>query len=162
MYRLLKSDAPITESDFSALETAVGYQFPGDFKALYLNFNGGSPNLAAWAEDENYEPIIIRRFKSIAPVGATDSSETRYIGGCYQRMVQRDVIPPHLVPFANCVANNFICLDKHSGRVIYFAVDVFQPDIAMCLNHVNAQKSLSVSFEAFISSLVDEDEVDFF
>jgi len=160
--KLLKSDALITESEFKALEAAVSYQFPADFKALYLKFNGGSPDRAAWAEDENYEPIIIRRFKSIARFGATDSSETRYIGGCYQRMVQRDVIPPHLVPFANCLANNFICLDKLSGRVIYFAVDVFQPDIAMCLNHVNAQKYLSASFEAFISSLVDEDEVDFF
>ncbi|MBO9551032.1 MAG: SMI1/KNR4 family protein [Pseudomonas sp.] len=135
-------------------------RFPAEFRALYLTFNGGEPNRTFWAEDENYEPIRVEDFKSIASGGAVDNDETKCIGGCFRFMVSRNVLPTHLVPFAVDEAGNFICLDKNEGKVIYFAVDIFQPGIDMHLNHINAQRILSLSFHEFIESLIYEDQVD--
>ncbi|MND90693.1 SMI1 / KNR4 family protein [compost metagenome] len=161
MFKLLKSDSPVTEADIEALEINIGFKLPADFKDFYMDFNGGSPSREFWAEDEDFEPIRVEDFKSISRIGASDGCETKYIGGCYRLMQEKKVLPRQLVPFANDEAGNFICIEKDSGRIIYFAVDVFQPDIDMHLNHLNAQRHMSDSFGEFIESLVDEDEVDF-
>lgn len=158
-FTLNNPDCSILGSDIDALELEVGISFPAEFRALYLSFNGGSPSREFWAQDENYEPIRIEDFKSVAGDGVADRGQTKYIGGCYRLMVERDVLPAHLVPFAVDEAGNFICLNKHGGEVVYFAVDVFQPDVDVHINHINAQKILSSSFPGFIQSLVDEDEV---
>ena len=159
-FKLFNSDVAISGLDIDALESEIGMRFPAEFRALYLTFNGGEPNRAFWAEDENYEPIRVEDFKSIASDGAVDKDETKYIGGCFRLMASRNVLPAHLVPFAVDEAGNFICLDKNEGKVIYFAVDIFQPDIDMHLNHINAQRVLSFSFHEFIGSLIHEDQVD--
>lgn len=161
MFKLLQPDSPVTEFDIEALEVDIGFKFPVEFKDLYLEFNGGSPSREFWAEDENFEPIRVEDFKSISRVGVSDGLDTKYIGGCYRVMQEKNVLPRQLVPFANDEAGNFICIEKGSGRIVYFAVDVFQPDIDMHLNHLNAQRYMSGSFGEFIESLVDEDEVDF-
>lgn len=159
-FELFDSGAPVSILDIDNLESEIGMQVPADFRGLYLSFNGGTPNREFWAGDENYEPIRIEDFKSIASAEIVDKDETKYIGGCFNLMVHRNVLPAHLVPFAVDEAGNFICLDKEGGSVIYFAVDVFQSDIDMRINHINAQKMLSSSFRVFIDSLVGEDEVD--
>ncbi|CAI3803965.1 hypothetical protein GLGCALEP_03370 [Pseudomonas sp. MM221] len=159
-FELLNSDTPISDWEIDALESEVGIKFPLAFRDLYLSFNGGAPSREFWAEDEGYEPIRVEDFKSIARFESSDRQETKYIGGCFNVMTGKNVLPQHLVPFAVDEAGNFICLEKNGGQVVYFAVDVFQPDVDMYVNHVNAQKILSPSFEVFIQSLVDESEVD--
>ncbi|MHA7116878.1 SMI1/KNR4 family protein [Pseudomonas promysalinigenes] len=159
-FKLNNPDISILDSDIDALELEVGISFPAEFRALYLSFNGGSPSREFWAQDKNYEPIRIEDFKSVAGAGVVDRAQTKYIGGFYRRMVERNVLPAHLVPFAVDEAGNFICLDKLGGEVVYFSVDVFQPDVDNHINHFNAQKILSLSFSAFIQSLIDEGEVD--
>jgi len=160
-FKLIDSGLSVSESDIDALEVLVGFRFPEEFRQLYLSSNGGSPSREFWAEDDNYEPIRVEDFKFIARAGAPDKSETKYIGGCFDFMVRKKVLPPQLVPFAVDEAGNFICFEKWTGKVVYFAVDVFQPDVDMHINHINAQKILSLSFSVFVSSLVDEDDVDF-
>ncbi|MFJ4068946.1 SMI1/KNR4 family protein [Pseudomonas sp. NPDC089996] len=158
--KLINSEVAISGRDIDMLESEIGMKFPPEFRSLYLSYNGGAPNREFWAKDENYEPIRVEDFKSIAIDGALDKDETKYIGGCFRSMVRRNVFPAHLVAFAVDEAGNFICLDKNGGKVIYFAVDVFQPDVDMHINHINAQKILSWSFREFIDSLVYEDEID--
>ncbi|MFK3820120.1 SMI1/KNR4 family protein [Pseudomonas sp. NPDC089407] len=159
-FKLFNSDGTVSDLDIDMLESEVGVKFPVEFRQLYLSCNGGAPSREFWAKDENYEPIRVEDFKSIASARAPDKNETKYIGGCFRLMVSRNVLPAHLVPFAVDEAGNFICLDKDKGEVIYFAVDIFQPDVDMHINHINAQRILSLSFRDFVESLVDEDEVD--
>lgn len=80
-----------------------------------------------------------------------------HLVGFILAMRHRKVIPDHILPFALDEAGNFICFEKASGEIVYFAVDVFQPDVEMAVNHVAAQKLLSHSFDEFCESLrVDE------
>ncbi|MEB6587841.1 SMI1/KNR4 family protein [Pseudomonas asiatica] len=159
-FELFNPGVPVSKLDIDGLESEVGVKLPLEFRELYMSFNGGAPSREFWTEDENYEPIRVEDFKSIACEGALDGDDTKYIGGCFRLMVSRNVLPSHLVPFAVDEAGNFICLDKEGGRVIYFAVDIFQSNVDMCINHINAQKILSSSFRMFIDSLVGEDEID--
>ncbi|WP_416466770.1 SMI1/KNR4 family protein [Pseudomonas sp. LFS044] len=160
-FKLLHCGSRISGADIEALEAQIGINLPVRFRAIYQAYNGGSPVREFWISDEDFEPVRVEGFKSISSVGAQDANETKYIGGCYRRMRERNVIPSKLVPFANDEAGNFICLEKGAGRVIYFAVDTFQTDLDMYLNHINAQRVMSDSFGDFIDSLVGEVDVDF-
>lgn len=160
-FKLLNSGSPISNLDIKNLESYLGLKFPAEFRELYLASNGGSPNREFWNKDEGFEPIRVEDFKSIAHAGASDENDTKYIGGCFKIMRERNVLPAQLIPFASDEAGNFICLENGSGRIIYFAVDIFQSDVDMSINHVNAQKFLSASFDEFVRSLIDEDEVDY-
>ena len=159
-FKLFNYGDPVSELDIDMLESEVGAKFPAGFRELQQSCNGGTPSRHFRAKDENYEPIRVEDLTGIAAADASDKDETKYIGGCFRLMVSRNVLPAHLVPFAVDEAGNFICLDKGKGEVIYFAVDIFQPDVDMHINHINAQKILSLSFREFIESLIDEDEVD--
>lgn len=148
-FKLINSGLSVSESDIDALEVLVEFRFPAEFRQLYLFSNGGSPSREFWAEDDNYEPIRVEDFKIIARVDAPDKSETKYIGGCFDFMVRKKVLPSQLVPFAVDEAGNFICFEKGTGKVIYFAVDVFQPDVDMHINHINAKNPIAVIFGDF-------------
>jgi len=160
-FKLLQCGSPISDADIEALEAQIGIKFPVRFRAIYQAYNGGSPVREFLVSDEDFEPVRVEDFKSISSVGAGDANETKYIGGCYEVMREANIVPSHLVPFANDEAGNFICLEIGAGRVIYFAVDTFQADLDMHLNHINAQRVMSSSFGDFIDSLVDEEDVDF-
>lgn len=160
-FKLSNSGPSIAESDIEWLEAHLEFKFPETFRRIYLLTNGGTPSREIWAEDESYEPIRVEDFKFIASAGAIDEKDTKYIGGCFDFLLKKNVLPSRLVPFAVDEAGNFICLDKSSGEVVYFAVDVFQPDIDMHINHINAQRVLSASFDEFIMSLVDENDIEF-
>jgi len=107
-FKLYNSDAAIVGHDIDMLESEIGMKFPLEFRKLYLSFNGGAPGREFWTKDENYQPIIIEGFKSIAGDGALDKDETRYIGGCFRSMVSRSALPASLVAFAVDEAGNFI------------------------------------------------------
>jgi hypothetical protein len=160
-FKLLNPGLPISEADIEVLEAQIFCKLPLDFKLLYLTYNGGLPVREFWISDDNFEPIRVDDFKSISNIGATNVNETKYIGGCYKLMQEKNVLPCQLVPFASDEAGNFICMEAGTGRIIYFAVDTFQPDIDMHLNHINAQRIMSDSFGEFIKSLVDEDDVEY-
>ncbi|MCI0915360.1 SMI1/KNR4 family protein [Pseudomonas putida] len=157
----MQSGPPISDADIEALEAQIGIKFPVRFKSIYRAYNGGSPVREFWISDEDFEPVRVVDFKSISSLEAEDTNDTKYIGGCYRLMREKNVVPPQLVPFANDEAGNFICLEIGAERVIYLAVDTFQADLGMRLNHINSQRVMSCSFSDFIDSLVDEGDVDF-
>ncbi|AMA45749.1 hypothetical protein APT63_08975 [Pseudomonas sp. 22-AL-CL-001] len=87
--------------------------------------------------------------------------DTSHLVGFVLSMQEKKVVPSHILPFAVDEANNFICFEKNSGKVLYFAVDVFRPDVEMAVNHLAAQKILSESFKEFSESLcLGEEEGD--
>ncbi|WP_250548376.1 SMI1/KNR4 family protein [Pseudomonas congelans] len=160
IFKLENPGSSITKSDISELEKIIEYALPHAFIDLYLSHNGGRPNREWWDSSNDYEPISISTFKKIAQTGSVDKKETQYIGGCYALMITKHVIPQNMVPFASDQGGNFFCLDKNTGWVIFYTTDSFQPELAMALNHINAQRKLASSFGEFISGLKSEDEID--
>ena len=75
-------------------------------------------------------------------------------------MVQRNVIPQTILPFAIDDGGNFVCLDLVDGCVCFYATDAYDPDLTTAQNHLNSYRWLANSFPEFLSGLKDESEVD--
>lgn len=157
---LCRSDVAITAHAIDLLEQQVSARLPDPFRQFYLTHNGGVADKDWWQSNDDFEPIRISRFKAIAACEAEDAAQTRYLGGCYVRMTERQVIPTRLLPFASDDGGNFFCLDLIDGSVSFFANDVYDPDLTPAQNHLNAQRWLAASFEAFIAGLQDEAAID--
>lgn len=154
---LSEGDALIELSGVTEIEKILDFTFPGTFKDLYLASNGGVPSRTVWNEDIYYEPIVVSYFKPLRAGSPMLDGDMSHLVGFILAMRHRKVIPDHILPFALDEAGNFICFEKASGTIVYFAVDVFQPDVEMALNHVAAQKLLSHSFDEFCESLLVEE-----
>lgn len=158
---LSMGDNPVELSDIRKVESVLAFTFPDEFKSLYLDCNGGAPSRQCWNEDVDYEPILVESFKPIEAGSRMLDGDNSHLVGFVLSMQEKKVVPSHILPFAVDEANNFICFEKNSGKVLYFAVDVFRPDVEMAVNHLAAQKVLSESFKEFSESLcLDEEEDD--
>jgi len=158
---LAKGGRPLQFQDFERLESSLDFKFPDAFKSLYLECNGGKPNLEFWDGDADYDPFRIEHFNPILIEGEKCPEDCFDLLGFALSMVEKKVIPKNLIPFAFDEADNFICFERGSGGVIYFAADAFQPDVHLSINHLAVQKFLSNSFEGFCSALVAEEDLDF-
>lgn len=158
--QLSKSGSAINDSDLVELQKVIRHDLPSSFKAFFLKNNGGVPDRDWWDSGDEYEPIRLKKFKSVASAGADDAGETKYLGGCYLAMTSREVVPQTLLPFAIDDGGNFFCLDLSDGNVCFYAVDSFDSDSNFATNHARAYRWLAVSFQEFIDGLVDESEVD--
>ncbi|MFJ3485591.1 SMI1/KNR4 family protein [Pseudomonas sp. NPDC090202] len=159
--QLIKSEQNIGESDISELERAIGYSLPKEFKDFYLAGNGGVPNRDWWDSSDEYEPVRVKKFKSIAPSSAEDARDTKFVGGCYELMIEKNVIPSTLLPFATDDGGNFFCLGLVDGEVCFFATDSFDSDVDASVNHARAYRWLAASFTHFVEGLKDESDLDF-
>lgn len=74
-------------------------------------------------------------------------------------MLERNIIPKNLFPFANGWGGNFFCLDLDNYSIIYYATDSFDEDLTMQENHINLQRFLTNSFGNFINGLVKEVDI---
>ncbi|MBA1190287.1 SMI1/KNR4 family protein [Pseudomonas entomophila] len=163
MQRLFLSEGgpPVRIEAFSEVEKALDFTFPKAFKSLYLKCNGGRPNLEFWNGDTQYEPFRIEFFNPVQVVGEEPLEDQFDLLGFATAMLQKNAIPKTLVPFAFDEADNFICFEKPSGRIIYYTADAFQADVHLSLNHLMAQRLLSNSFDGFCKALVAEEDLDY-
>ncbi|SEI46981.1 SMI1/KNR4 family protein [Pseudomonas sp. NFR16] len=155
-----KSGTAIEDFDLIELQKVIRHELPDSFKKFFLKNNGGVPDRDWWDSGDEYEPIRVKKFKSVAVAGADDAGETKYLGGCYLAMTSREVVPQTLLPFAIDDGGNFFCLDLSDGNVCFYAIDAFDSDSSFSTNHARAYRWLAASFEAFINGLVNESEVD--
>lgn len=160
MITLSRSDPPISASDIAALEAQIAVRLPASFKHLFLSYNGGIPDRDCWEGDDGHEVIRVRKFKALSRSDAQDASETRYLGGCYALMTERQVVPMTLLPFAVDGGGNFFCLDLADGSVCFYATDSFDPDSTVVENQRHAYRRLAETFDSFLSGLKDESEVE--
>jgi hypothetical protein len=158
--KLTRSESQISKSDLVVLEGQINTKLPMSFKEFYLANNGGVSNKDWWDSDGKYEPVRVKKFKAVAPLSVDDALDTKYVGGCYQTMTSRNVIPATILPFAVDDGGNFFCLDLVEGSVCFFATDCFDSDLTTTENHMNAYRWLTESFEAFLSGLKDESDID--
>jgi len=98
-------------------------------------------------------------FKQFAYNSQTNNAPESLIDGCYISMVDREVIPKNLLPFANDWGGNFFCLDLDNYSIVYFATDSFDEDLTMQENHRKLQRYLTNSFANFVNGLVAEEDL---
>lgn len=160
-FKVSKSDPAIGNADIKNLERIVGRSLPDAFKKFYIKCNGGVPSKDWWDSSDEYEPMRIKRFKAIAPENSVNATDTKFLGGCYITMTQKEVIPKTLLPFAIDDGGNFFCLDLVDGNISFYATDSFDSEKSITINQTIAQRWLAISFETFIENLKDEAEIDF-
>ncbi|MGN8274940.1 SMI1/KNR4 family protein [Pseudomonas sp. SMN5] len=77
----------------------------------------------------------------------------------YQLMLKNQVLPAHLLPFANDWGGNFFCLNLDTGAVSYFTTDNFDSDLSPEENQARSERPLCSDFLRFVQGLVDEEDV---
>lgn len=150
------TEMAITSTDIDTLELAIGYKVPRPFRTHYLKYNGGSPQRTYWFSDTFEEPLEIATFKPISKAGEANASS---ILSTYTAMVRKQVIPPHLLPFANDWGGNFFCLNLNTGAISYFATDSFYSDVSPKENQAKAEQPICSDLTCFVQGLIDEDDI---
>ncbi|MGG7523005.1 SMI1/KNR4 family protein [bacterium BS0013] len=84
-------------------EAKLSITLPDDFVSHYQQFNGGTPEKSWWDGDEDFEPVELAGFKSFVYNAQTNDDHRSLIDGCYISMLDREVIPKNLFPFANWI-----------------------------------------------------------
>jgi SMI1-KNR4 cell-wall len=96
---------PLTDFDLNEVERRFGFIFPSAFRRHYLKQNGGHPDKRYFV-DENGTRIL----HDFLPIKASAIATLGTLETNVQRLkVERHLIPPHLVPFANDPFGNFYC-----------------------------------------------------
>lgn len=146
-------EAAIAPADLDHLESVIGCKLPASFRAHYLKYNGGMPERAYWVGEDDYEPIEVAVFKPIAHGDYTLLSS-------YRLMLQKQVLPARLLPFANDLGGNFFCLDLDTGAVSYFTTDTFDSDLSPAENQAKSERPVCPDFLQFVQGLIDEEDAD--
>ncbi|MGF6110226.1 SMI1/KNR4 family protein [Pseudomonas frederiksbergensis] len=160
LIKLYKSEPTVCMSDLDLLENDIGHPLPEFFKDFYVEQNGGASDKDWWDSGDEYEPVRVKKFKSVAVSGADDAADTRFLGGCYNAMTSKDIIPQTLLPFAIDDGGNFFCLDLTDGNVCFYTTDSFDPESSFAANHAKAYRWLANSFDVFLKGLKDESDID--
>jgi len=150
------SSPAITAADLDHLESVMGKKLPSPFRNHYLKHNGGTPERTYWQNEDFEEPVEVSVFKPISNGESTVLST-------YQLMLKKQVIPAHLLPFANDWGGNFFCLNLDTGAVSYFTTDSFDSfdsDLSPEENQINSEKPVCSNFLRFVQGLIDEEDVD--
>jgi len=146
-------EAAISPANLDNLESVIGKKLPAPFRDHYLRYNGGVPERTYWLGETFDEPLEVAAFKPLANTSATLLST-------YQSMLKKQVIPAHLLPFANDWGGNFFCLNLDSGAISYFTTDSFDSDLNPDENQVRAETLVCSNFTRFVQGLIDEEDLD--
>lgn len=143
----------ITPANLDQLESVIGKKLPAPFRNHYLKYNGGIPERAYWVSEDFFDPIEVASFRPITYGEPTLLST-------YQLMLKKQVLPAHLLPFADDLGGNFFCLNLDSGAISYFTTDTFDSDLSPEENQAESEKPICSNFLRFVQGLIDEDDVD--
>ena len=159
MNNFKKCEKKIGRADIYKTESKLSITLPDDFVSHYLQFNGGIPEKSWWDGGEGFEPVEVAGFKPFVYNTQTNDDPRSLIDGCYISMLDREVIPRNLLPFANDWGGNFFCLNLDNYSIVYFATDSFDEDLTMQENHIKIQRYLTNSFSNFVDGLVPEESL---
>ncbi|WP_347928394.1 SMI1/KNR4 family protein [Pseudomonas helvetica] len=146
-------ETAIISADLDHLESTIGKKLPPHFRNHYLKYNGGMPERAYWVSEDFFDPIEVASFRPITYGEPTLLST-------YQLMLKKQVLPAHLLPFADDLGGNFFCLNLDSGAISYFTTDTFDSDLSPEENQAESEKPICSNFLRFVQGLIDEDDVD--
>lgn len=148
MAEFIRTVQPVTISDLGEVERAFGFSFPADFRDHYLTHNGGRPPQYLFKKDDTV--FVVSEFFPIKYGRANCSFEDVF----RDLKIEREVLPKHLVPFADDPGGDFYCFsvsDNEVGSIwIYRGEYSDEPDRAV--------EFLAPSLNEFLENMVAEED----
>lgn len=110
----------LSEYDFNEVEKNLEVSFPASFKSHYFKWNGGTPNLSCFVNDNiDYDYIEIRDFIPMKYFKQFEDDPDFTLEGRAINEWKLNELPKNLIPFAFDWGGNYLCLEKNSWQIFY-------------------------------------------
>ena len=160
-FSMKKNDKKLSDSDFSEIESKLGYVFPQSFKEFYFKWNGGIPNKTVFVDNKcEYLDIEISRFIPMRYATPFKNDPEFTLEGRAICGWAEQTLPSHLIPFAIDWGGNYICLNKKDDSIVYYVFDTYCKKSTLEENFEGNSKYLCNSFEYYLSHLEDSSYFD--
>ena len=144
----------LSEYDFNEVEKNLEVSFPASFKSHYFKWNGGTPNLSCFVNDNiDYDYIEIRDFIPMKYFKQFEDDPDFTLEGRAINEWELNELPKNLIPFAFDWGGNYLCLEKNSWQIIYYVRDVWSENISREANFKKISIIIANSFEEFLNYL---------
>ena len=154
MLNFYDCDKNLSENDFNEVEKKLEVSFPSSFKSHYFKWNGGTPNLSCFVNDNiDYDYIEIRDFIPIKYSKQFEDDPDFTLEGRAINEWELNELPKNLIPFAFDWGGNYLCLEKNSWQIIYYVRDVWSENISREANFKKNSIIIAKSFEEFLTCL---------
>ena len=147
-------DKNLSENDFNDVEKNLEVSFPASFKSHYFKWNGGTPTLSCFVNDNiDYDYIEIRDFIPMKYSKQFEDDPDFTLEGRAINEWKLNELPINLIPFAFDWGGNYLCLEKNSWQIIYYVRDVWSENISREANFKKNSIIIAKSFEEFLNYL---------
>ena len=147
-------DKNLSENDFNDVEKNLEVSFPASFKSHYFKWNGGTPTLSCFVNDNiDYDYIEIRDFIPMKYSKQFEDDPDFTLEGRAINEWELNELPINLIPFAFDWGGNYLCLEKNSWQIIYYVRDVWSENISREANFKKNSIIIAKSFEEFLNCL---------
>lgn len=144
--QIFTNEAPLIADDIDEVERDLALKLPIGLRALYLRWNGGSPNPYVY-EDSHIDTVVaeVLPLKSFRGTGTSVDS--------YRHLVlDKKIVPGNFFPFAVDGGGDFFFVDCASSHgSVYF----YRSDTA---SEADRLVNLEVQIDDFWLQLKDEDQ----
>ena len=147
-------DKNLSENDFNDVEKNLEVSFPASFKSHYFKWNGGTPTLSCFVNDNiDYDYIEIRDFIPMKYSKQFEDDPDFTLEGRAINEWKLNELPINLIPFAFDWGGNYLCLEKNSRQIIYYVRDVWSENISREANFKKNSIIIAKSFDEFLNCL---------
>ena len=147
-------DKNLSENDFNDVEKNLEVSFPASFKSHYFKWNGGTPTLSCFVNDNiDYDYIEIRDFIPMKYSKQFEDDPDFTLEGRAINEWKLNELPINLIPFAFDWGGNYLCLEKNSWQIIYYVRDVWSENISREANFKKNSIIIAKSFDEFLNCL---------
>ena len=154
MLNFYDCDKNLSENDFNEVEKKLEVSFPSLFRSHYFKWNGGTPNLSCFVNDNiDYDYIEIRDFIPMKYSKQFEDDPDFTLEGRAINEWDLNELPRNLIPFAFDWGGNYLCLEKNSWQIIYYVRDVWSENISREANFEKNSIIIAKSFDEFLNCL---------
>ena len=147
-------DKNLSENDFNEVEKKLEVSFPASFKSHYFKWNGGTPTLSCFVNDNiDFDYIEIRDFIPMKYSKQFEDDPDFTLEGRTINEWKLNELPKNLIPFAFDWGGNYLCLEKNSWQIIYYVRDVWSENISREANFKKNSIIIAKSFDEFLNCL---------
>lgn len=117
-------EAPVDDATLAQVENELKFVFPREIREHYLSFNGGCPKRCVFREGECV--YVVQEFLPVRHGRKDGLLED----ACRDLRNEREIIPPHLIPFAFDPGGDYFCFGTNPGEAgaIYFFAGEYADD----------------------------------
>lgn len=145
----------LTITDIEAVEKRIGFELPAQLKEHYLYCNGGTPERRCWKK-EGWDYTCLNFFFPMRPANASDEEmvDEETVDEIVVDLLSGAHIPPTFIPFADDAGGNYFCVDRDTGNIYFFAMDLGD-DLE------NGRRYITSSLFEFIEGLDEAKELEY-